>query len=169
MLHAQLCNVYRVYCPNYILNKWEAKLEHTNSMKKVSKRNRLLTSEYEVLTIFKLTAKYRKSKYRSCPLKQKFTSMVDMWGLPDSASIESITHNGRNSGGHKWPKTCWVVYLLLIMQHTTLYLMQDFGYLIKAWVDWSGYIVSLSTHTRKNLIKMQMHERICVIPVMNIS
>ena len=24
--------------------------------------------------------------------------MVDMWGLPDSASLESITHNGRNSG-----------------------------------------------------------------------
>ena len=35
----------------------------------------------------------------------KLTSLINTWGLIDSASLENHHNNRRNSGGHKWPKT----------------------------------------------------------------
>ena len=64
MLHDKLCNVYKVYCSNYILNKWEVKLENTTSMKRVLKCNLLFESENELSNTFKLTSNYQNSKYR---------------------------------------------------------------------------------------------------------
>ena len=47
-LHAKFCNMYRVYCLNFILNDWKVQLENTHFMKRVLKCDRLFSSEYEL-------------------------------------------------------------------------------------------------------------------------
>ena len=36
--------------------------------------------------------------------------MINTGGLIESASLETQQNNTCNGGGHKWPKTFWVVY-----------------------------------------------------------
>ena len=102
-LRAKVCNMYRVYCPNYILNEWEVNW----------KRYFLQKECWNAIDYLRANMNYQKFSnslqiigiHNKGQALQNFTSMVDTRGLTDSASLKIITHNGRNSGGHNWPKT----------------------------------------------------------------
>ena len=95
--------MYRVYCPNYILNEWEVNW----------KRYFLQKECWNAIDYLRANMNYQKFSnslqviriHNKGQALQNFTLMVDTRGLADSASLKIITHNGRNSGGHNWPKT----------------------------------------------------------------
>ena len=89
-LYGKRCNMYRVYCLNYILNECEVKLKNTKSFNRVLQPNIFLNKWIWLIRCFQTHCQLSKFTIRDMPFKTKFTTLVDARGLADTASLKII-------------------------------------------------------------------------------
>ena len=89
-LYGKCCNMYRIYCLNYILNEWEVKLKNTKFFDRVFQHNIFLNKRIWIIRYFLTHCQLSKFPIRDMPFKTKFTALVNARGLTDSASLKII-------------------------------------------------------------------------------
>ena len=89
-LYGKCCNMYRIYCLNYILNEWEVKLKNTKLFDRVFQHSIFLNKRIWIIRYFQTHCQLSKFPIRDMPFKTKFTALVNARGLADSASLKII-------------------------------------------------------------------------------
>ena len=84
-LYGNRCNMYMIYCLNYILNEWEVKLKNTKFFDKVFQHNIFLNKRIWIIRYFQTHCQLSKFPIRDMPFKTKCTALVNSRGLTDSA------------------------------------------------------------------------------------
>ena len=87
LLHAKRCNIYRIYH----LNELQVEFKSTNFVDRLYQGNQILNDRIWTIRYFQTHNLLSKFALRNMPFKTSFTSLVNMQGLTDSASLkESI-------------------------------------------------------------------------------
>ena len=99
--------MYRIYCLHFNLDEPEFDIKNTNFVDKMLQRNSFLNDRIWIIRYFQNHCQLLKLAIRDMPFETKLTPLVNTQGLTDSVSLLNDHKNGRNSGGHKRPKTFW--------------------------------------------------------------
>ena len=88
--HDKLCNIYSVYCLNYILNDWEVKLKTTHFLTRLLQHNTLFYKRIWNISCFQTHHQFSKFTIQDMPFKTKLTPLVNTRELTDNASLKMI-------------------------------------------------------------------------------
>ena len=89
-LHGRICNMYRVYFLNYILNERGVKVKRTNFLTRVLQQNEFFNKRIPIIRCFQTHCQLSKFTILDMLFKTKLTSLVNTRGLTDNASLKII-------------------------------------------------------------------------------
>ena len=113
LLHAKLCNMYRVYCLNCISKESEVELRNTNFVDKMLQHNQFSNEQMWIIKYYQIHSQLSKITMHGISFKTKLTSLVNTQGLTDSALLKGDHNNDRNSADHNWLKAFFgVMYVI---------------------------------------------------------
>ena len=107
LLHTKLCKMYRVYCLNYIFNESQVSIKDTNFVTSLLWCDQLFLERAQTIKYFYTHCKLLKIIIQDMLFPTKLTSLINIRGLIDSASLKIITITNVTVGATSDLKLFW--------------------------------------------------------------